>query len=93
MQVDEIQKFLEKQAPVQSSKSVKISFKSSREPIYGLFLQHQPDFKDLSSKNFWRIVPQNHISDYNRSNNESLARIFNGADFSRLSLYEESFEE
>ncbi len=91
MQIEEIQKFLEKKAAADKS-YVKITFKSARESIYGLFLQHQNDYKDLSSKNFWRIVPQSQLNEYNRSKNDNLAKIFNGAEFSRLALYEESFQ-
>lgn len=89
MQVEEIEKFLSKKTTTQQY--VKISFKK-REPIYGLFIV-DADYQYLKAKNFWRIVPQSQLSAYNQSKNAQLARIFSGSDFSRLTQYEESFEE
>lgn len=88
MNADEIAKFLETKA-TQDSSYVKIDFKK-RDPIYGLFVIDN-DYKDLKSKNFWRIVTRTHFDDYSKSRNVNLAKIFNGAEFSRLSLLSESF--
>lgn len=69
---------------------VKITFKK-RESILGLFLK-EADYSHLKSKNFWRIVPQSQLQAYKASKNVSLARIFNGEEFSRLTTYGEIFE-
>lgn len=88
MNPEEIQKFIEtKAAPANSY--VKIDFKK-REPIYGLFLT-DGDYNDLRIKNFWRIVTRKHFDEYNKSKNPNLARIFNGSEFSKLSLLTDGF--
>lgn len=89
MNIEEIERFLAK--AVAKSPYVKITFKK-REAIYGLFITDK-DYNHLKSKNFWRIVPQSRLNDYNQSKNMDLARIFCGVEFSRLTLYNESFEE
>ncbi|HEY0355169.1 MAG TPA: short-chain dehydrogenase [Flavisolibacter sp.] len=88
MNTDEIQKFLENKTK-SSNDYVKIDFKK-REPIYGLFVRDQ-DYDDLKSKNFWRIVTRKHFDEYSKSKNVNLAKIFNGAEFSKLSLLTEGF--
>lgn len=88
MNIEEIEKFLKKTDGHKSY--VKITFKK-RPTFYGLFLAEK-DFTDLKSKNFWRIVPQSQLSAYSQSKNSNLAKIFNGSEFSRLTLYTESFE-
>lgn len=89
MNSEEIEKFLNKKTTLEE-RYVKISFKK-RDSIFGLFL-HEKDFGDLKSKNFWRIVPQSRLSEYNTSNNASLARIYCGIEFTRLMPYKEVFE-
>lgn len=86
MNSDEIEKFLNKKTTLEES-YVKISFKK-RDTIYGLFLREN-DFGDLKSKNFWRIVPQSRLSEYNQSKNAGLARIYCGIEFTRLTPYKE----
>lgn len=81
MHIEEIEKFLDKKTTA-DLKYVKISFKK-RDPIYGLFLKEK-DFVYLKAKNFWRIVPQSRLEAYNKSKDLSLARIFFGAEFTRL---------
>ena len=88
MKPEQIKSFIESKVNEQN-RYVKIEF-SKREPMYGLFLIGD-DYKDLSSKNFWRIVSGKHFDDYNRTGNTGLARIFNGAEFSRLSLLNDEF--
>jgi hypothetical protein len=88
MSSEEIQKFIDNKV-TQKSMYVKIEF-SKREPIYGLFLK-DADFKDLSSKNFWRIVTSKNFDNYSKSSDSSLGRIFNGTEFSRLSLLSDEF--
>jgi hypothetical protein len=88
MQIEEIEKFLKKNPT--DLNYVKISFKK-REAIYGLFVEDK-DYADLKSKNFWRIVPQSQLTAYQQTKNLSLARIFSGSEFSRLTQYKDSFE-
>ena len=61
-----------------------IRFKT-RNRIKGLFIQTS-DYNELSRKNFWRIVSETYIDEYKKSNNENLAKIFNGAEFTKLEL-------
>ncbi|HZH36280.1 MAG TPA: short-chain dehydrogenase [Flavisolibacter sp.] len=89
MNIEEIEKFLEKNRQLQNE-YVKIKFKQ-REAIYGLFVK-DTDYAYLKAKNFWRIIPQSKLDAYRSSNDSSLARIFNGAEFSHLTTYKESFE-
>jgi hypothetical protein len=88
MNSDEIEKFLTEKTSA-SNLYVKIDFKK-RDTIYGLFVRDK-DYSDLKSKNFWRIVTRTHFDEYNKSKNLNLAKIFNGAEFSRLSLLTDGF--
>jgi hypothetical protein len=88
MNTDEIQKFLESKTKGNND-YVKIDFKK-RETIYGLFVKDQ-DYNDLKSKNFWRIVTRKYFDEFSKSKNMNLAKIFNGAEFSKLSLLKEDF--
>lgn len=88
MSIEEIEKFLTTKANLQN-KYVKIDFKK-RDSIYGLFIQ-DGDYSDLKSKNFWRIVTRTHFDEWEKSKNMNLAKIFNGMEFSRLTLYKDSF--
>ena len=88
MNTEEIQKFLESKTKGEKS-YVKIDFKK-RDTIYGLFVT-DGDYNDLKSKNFWRIVTRKHFDEYNKSRNVNLARIFNGAEFSKLTLLTDDF--
>lgn len=89
MNSEDIEKFFEKKATINED-YVKISFKQ-RESIYGLFIKDS-DYQYLKAKNFWRIVPQSQLEAYKTSRNAGLAKIFNGAEFSKLATYQESFE-
>lgn len=88
MTAEEIQKFIEKKV-TEKNKYVKIEF-GKREPLYGIFIIGE-DYKYLCSKNFWRIVTTKYFDEFNKSNNSNLAKIFNGAEFSKLSLLSEEF--
>ncbi|HEU0112410.1 MAG TPA: short-chain dehydrogenase [Flavisolibacter sp.] len=88
MNSEEIEKFLSTKAS-KGDGYVKIDFKK-RDTIYGLFVKDN-DYSDLKSKNFWRIVTRTHFDEYNRSKNVNLAKIFNGSEFSRLSLLADDF--
>ena len=89
MNSEQIQNFLRKKIS-QKNQYVKISFQK-RPPIYGLFLTDEKDYKDLSTKNFWRIVTQKNLDQYNKSGDINLSRIFNGSEMTRLSLLAEEF--
>jgi hypothetical protein len=88
MNTEDIQRFLETKTTEQNN-YVKIDFKK-REAIYGLFIKDN-DYNDLKSKNFWRIVTRKNFDEYKKSKNGNLARIFNGAEFSKLSLLNDGF--
>jgi hypothetical protein len=89
MHSEDIQKFLSTKATGKDT-YIKIDFRT-RESIYGLFLTGDQDFKDLSSKNFWRIVTRKHFDQYSKSRDSNLGRIFNGAEFTKLSLLTDDF--
>jgi hypothetical protein len=88
MNPEQIKKFIDSKISLKN-KYVKIEF-SKREPIYGLFIT-DGDYKDLSSKNFWRIVTKKNFDAYDKSKDVNLARVFNGAEFSKLSLLSDEF--
>ncbi|RYZ82994.1 MAG: short-chain dehydrogenase [Proteobacteria bacterium] len=88
MNIEDIEKFLAKNKEVNSN-YVKISFRK-RNDVYGLFVRDR-DYDHLKSKNFWRVVTKTNMSEFNRTGELSLARIFNGSEFSRLTTYEENF--
>jgi len=43
------------------------------------------DYNELKSKNFWRIVSNQHVSKWEETKDINLTRLFNGASFTRLS--------
>ncbi len=88
MSSEDIEKFLDKKL-LQNNNYVKIDFKK-RDSIYGLFIRDE-DFKDLKTKNFWRIVTRQHFEEYNKSRNSNLAKIFCGVEFTRLTPYTDNF--
>jgi hypothetical protein len=88
MNSEQIKKFVETKI-THKDKYVKIEF-SKRDPVYGIFIT-DADYQDLSAKNFWRIVTSKNFDAYNRSKDNNLARIFNGSEFSRLSLLSDEF--
>ena len=88
MQSEDIKKFIQTKV-TQKNKYVKIEF-SKRPVLYGIFIISE-DFGHLSSKNFWRIVTRKNFEEYKNSNKMDLARIFNGAEFSKLSLLTDEF--
>ena len=89
MNADQIQNFLSGKVTAKH-KYVKIQFQK-RDPIYGLFLTSEIDYKELSRKNFWRIVPQKNFDAYNHSQDVNLSRIFNGSEMTRISLLSDEF--
>ena len=63
---------------------INISFKT-RDKITGMFIR-TADFDELKRKNLWRIVSSRNFDSFKESNNVDLARIFNGAEFTRLEI-------
>lgn len=88
MNPEQIKKFVETKV-TRKDKYVKIEF-GKREPVYGIFITDD-DYKDLSAKNFWRIVTSKNFDSYNKTKDINLARIFNGSEFSKLSLLSDEF--
>jgi hypothetical protein len=76
-----IEKFI--QPKIASNKAVNIHFKD-RGTVTGIFIQSR-DYNDLKAKNFWRIVNEPNVQKWKETKDENLARIFNGASFTRLS--------
>jgi hypothetical protein len=88
MNTEQIKKFIDTKV-TEKNKYVKIEF-GKREAIYGIFLT-DGDYKDLSAKNFWRIVTSKNFDAYNKSKDSNLSRLFNGSEFSKLSLLTDGF--
>jgi hypothetical protein len=81
MTPEQIGKFVE--AGHLGNQPVKISFKT-RNALKGIFIRMN-DYQELKSKNFWRIVSESYIPEWEKTGNSNLARIFNGAEITRLS--------
>ena len=80
-----ITKFLE---PTHLAKTaVKIEFKK-RNSIVGIFVE-SPDYDELKSKNFWRIVSETHIPEWKKTNDNKLSKIFSGSEFTLLTVEKE----
>jgi hypothetical protein len=67
-----------------AKKVFRIHFKA-RNSMLGIFL-NTGDFEDLKSKNFWRVVTETNIDNWKKSKDTNLARIFNGTEFTKLSV-------
>ncbi|MBL7745357.1 MAG: short-chain dehydrogenase [Chitinophagaceae bacterium] len=81
MTAEMIEKFVSTR--ISKGEPVNIHFKD-RGTVTGLFI-HTSDYEDLRSKNFWRIVNEQHAERWKETKDQNLARIFNGASFTRLS--------
>ena len=79
---EQIEKFLT--GDLKSNSLVRISFKT-RNSILGIFIQ-TPDFNELKSKNFWRIVSEANFEQWQKSKDYTLCRMFNGAEFTKLAI-------
>lgn len=79
---EQIEKFFSSVVDIDSQ--IRISFKT-RNSIVGIFIQ-TPDFDELKSKNFWRIVSKANFDQWKKSKDYSLCRMFNGAEFTKLSV-------
>jgi len=80
MTTEMIEKFIDSKN--RKDNKVKIYFKE-RPVVTGLFIRME-DYKELKSKNFWRIVNHIHIDEWKKTKNMELARIFNGIAFTKL---------
>ncbi len=78
---DMIEKFIESKA--HKNNKINIHFKQ-RDTVKGIFILND-DYEELKSKNFWRIVSGEKLEEWTRTKDSNLARIFNGAEFKRLS--------
>lgn len=78
---DIIDKFIK--SKTQKNAKVTIYFKQ-RATVKGVFLQTK-DYEELKAKNFWRIVSEMKVEEWEKTKDNSLARIYNGAEFTRLS--------
>jgi uncharacterized membrane protein YheB (UPF0754 family) len=78
---DMIEKFIETKN--RENSQVNIHFKQ-RDTVKGVFIRNN-DYDELKSKNFWRIVSESKLEEWKKTKDNSLARIFNGAEFTRLS--------
>lgn len=63
---------------------VNIHFKQ-RSTVKGLFIQTK-DYHELKTKNLWRIVASSKLAEWTKTHDENLARIFNGSEFTRLTM-------
>lgn len=90
MTVEQIETFLAKET-VPSGKIIRFEMKK-RNPVRGLIVQGR-DYNELKGKNFWRIVTQTHLAEYSKSQNISLAKIFSGTEFAKLSLVSNKAED
>ncbi|MFM7839748.1 MAG: short-chain dehydrogenase [Chitinophagaceae bacterium] len=63
---------------------VNIHFKQ-RSTVKGLFIVTK-DYQELKTKNLWRIVAFSKLAEWKKTQDENLARIFNGSEFTRLSV-------
>ena len=77
---DLITKFIENKS--RNNIQVNIHFKQ-RSTITGLFIRTN-DYLELKSKNFWRVISNTKIEEWEKTKDMNLSRIFNGAEFTRL---------
>jgi len=82
MTSEQISKFIETEQ--QSHIPVKIEFKK-RNAVTGQFVK-VTDYEELKSKNFWRIVTESNLPQWNKAKDINLVRIFNGTEFTKLSV-------
>jgi len=83
MTIEQIEKFIDLHAR-NNLQPVKISFKA-RNQLNGIFIRAS-DYDELKKKNFWRIVTSTRLDSYRQSKDLSHTRMFNGAEFTKLSL-------
>ena len=79
---EQIAKFIENEQ--QNNPSVKIEFKK-RNTIIVLFVKLN-DYEELKNKNFWRLVTETNLEQWHKTNDINEAKLFNGSEFTRLSV-------
>jgi hypothetical protein len=79
MTPESIHSFLQKEKP---ASVIKIELKR-RTILRGVFVK-TTDYDDLRVKNFWRIVPEANIEQWNKKQDNNLLRIYNGTEFTKL---------
>ena len=82
MNAELIAKFIENEQPAQNP--IKTEF-NKRNAVLGQFVK-VADYDELRSKNFWRIVSEANMEQWHKSRDINLVRIFNGSEFTKLSL-------
>lgn len=70
-------------ARIRKETKINIHFKD-RGTVTGLFIRCA-DYDELKLKNFWRVVSSQNVQLWLKTQNMELARVFNGAAFTRLS--------
>ncbi len=80
MTPESIHSFLQKEKP---AAVIKIELKR-RTVLRGMFVK-TTDYDDLRVKNFWRIVSEANIEQWNKKQDNNLLRIYNGTEFTKLS--------
>ncbi len=82
MLAEQIAKFVETEQL--NNTPVKVEFKK-RNSITGLFVQLK-DYDELKSKNFWRLVTESNLENWNKSKDINAVKMFNGSEFTKLSI-------
>lgn len=90
MTVEQIEAFLNKET-IPQGKIIRFELKK-RNPVRGLIVEGR-DYNDLKAKNFWRIVTQTNLANYQKTKDINLAKIFSGTDFAKLSLVSNKAED
>lgn len=90
MTVEQIEQFLDRET-VPQGKIIRFEMKK-RNPVRGLIIKGK-DYDELKGKNFWRIVTQLNLPEYNKTKNINLAKIFSGTEFAKLSLVSNKGED
>ncbi len=81
MTTEQIEKFIT--PGKRKENKLNIHFKD-RQTVTGIFIQ-ESDYEELKSKNLWRVVSNNNVSEWQQRKDLNLSRIFNGISFTRLS--------
>ena len=85
---EQIAKFIETEQL--NNPSVKVEFKK-RNTIIGLFVKLN-DYDELKTKNFWRLVTETNLEQWHKTNDINDAKLFNGSEFTRLSVVKKKAE-
>ncbi|HEX4851824.1 MAG TPA: short-chain dehydrogenase [Puia sp.] len=75
-----IEKFIDNN--LGDDKPVRIHFKE-RASIAGIFVKGQ-DYKELKSKNFWRVIKPDFAHEWAKTRNMNLTRLYSGLSFTKL---------